>query len=82
MQNFVVKMSFIFMTIKNNFHINGFALSLTLEQRLEATRQWPFTIKRKTRTPIPPPAVLVCLDELRDLALEYALPSSTLAPFT
>ena len=70
------------MTIKNNFHINSFALSLTLEHRLEKTQKWPFTLKTKTRTPIPPPAVLVCLDELRDLDLEYALPSSTLAPFT
>ena len=29
------------MTIKNGFHINGFALSLALKQRLEATRKWP-----------------------------------------
>ena len=29
------------MGIKNGFHINGFALSLALKQRLEATRKWP-----------------------------------------
>ena len=36
---FVMKTSFIFMRIKN--HINGFALSLALKQRLESTRKWP-----------------------------------------
>ena len=29
------------MRIKNHFHINGFALSLSLKQRLEATRKRP-----------------------------------------
>ena len=29
------------MKMKNRFHINGFALSLALKQRLEATRKWP-----------------------------------------
>ena len=38
MQNLNVKMSSICMRIKNQFHINGFALSLALKQRLEATR--------------------------------------------
>ena len=27
---------------KNHFHINGFALSLALKQRLQTTRKWPF----------------------------------------
>ena len=38
---FVVNMRFICMRIKNHFHINGFALSLALKQRLEATWKWP-----------------------------------------
>ena len=37
---FVVKMSFMCMKIKNHFQTNGFALSLTLKQRLEATGKW------------------------------------------
>ena len=28
------------MRIKNNFHLTGFALSLTLKQKLAATRKW------------------------------------------
>ena len=34
-------MSFISMRIKNHFLIRGFALSLTLKQRLGATWKWP-----------------------------------------
>ena len=37
MQNLNVKMSSICMRIKNHLHINSFALSLALKQRLEAT---------------------------------------------
>ena len=33
------------MRIKNHFHINGFALSLALKQRLEATGKWPIEDK-------------------------------------
>ena len=40
-------MSFICMRIKNQFHINGFALSLALKQRLGATRRWPVAILLK-----------------------------------
>ena len=40
-ETFVVKMSFICITIKNHFHINGFALSLALKVRLFGTRKWP-----------------------------------------
>ena len=40
-ETFVVKMSFISMTIKNHFHINGFALNLALKVRLFGTRKWP-----------------------------------------
>ena len=29
------------MTIKNHFHINGFALNLALKVRLFGTRKWP-----------------------------------------
>ena len=38
---FHVKISFICMRIYNNFHINGFALSLSLKQRLGPTWKWP-----------------------------------------
>ena len=34
-------MSFIYITIKNHFHINGFALSLALKVRFFGTRKWP-----------------------------------------
>ena len=37
-KTFVVKMSFICMRIENHFHINGSALSLALNQRLEASK--------------------------------------------
>lgn len=30
------------MRLKEYFHVNGSALSLSLKQRLEATRKWPF----------------------------------------
>ena len=39
-KTFVRKMSFMCIKIKNHFQINGFALSLTLKQRLEATGKW------------------------------------------
>ena len=32
---------YLFMRIKNYFHLNGFAPSPTLKQRREATRKWP-----------------------------------------
>ena len=38
---FHVKISFICMRINNHFHINGFALSLALKQKLGPTRKWP-----------------------------------------
>ena len=38
------KMNFICIRIKKHFHINGFALSLALKQRLGATRKWPVVI--------------------------------------
>ena len=34
-------MSFICIIIKNHFHINGFAHSLTLKLRISGTRKWP-----------------------------------------
>ena len=38
---FVMKLSFIFVRIKNHFCINGFAISLAVKQRLESSRKWP-----------------------------------------
>ena len=40
-KTFLVKMSFICMNKKNHFHINGFARSLALKKRFEATGKWP-----------------------------------------
>ena len=42
-KTFLVKRTFIFMTIKSHFYINGFALSLALKERLGATWKWPIT---------------------------------------
>ena len=39
--NFLVKMSFICMKMKNDFNINGWAPTLVLEQRPGRTRKWP-----------------------------------------
>ena len=38
--NFLVKTRFIYRRIKSYFHIKHFALTLTLKQRLGATRKW------------------------------------------
>ena len=43
-ETFVVKMSFICITIENHFHINGFALSLALKVRFFGTRKWPIKL--------------------------------------
>ena len=44
-ETFVVKMSFICIIIKNHFHINSFALSLTFKVRFFGTRKWPILIQ-------------------------------------
>ena len=41
MQTFLVKVTFICMRIKNSFHINNFAFSLALKERLRAIWKWP-----------------------------------------
>ena len=38
---FLVKMSFICMRMKNDFHINGWAPTLVLKQRAGGTQKWP-----------------------------------------
>ena len=40
-QTFPAKMSFIWIRLKNYFHLNRLALSLALKQRLGATQKWP-----------------------------------------
>ena len=35
------------MKIKTRFHINGFVLSLALEQRPVGTRKWPISVTYK-----------------------------------
>ena len=41
MENLSCESSFICRRIKNNFHINDFALSLALKRRLETPQKWP-----------------------------------------
>ena len=41
---FLVKLSFICMTMKNHFHIKGWALNIVLIQRPRETRKWPCKI--------------------------------------
>ena len=43
-KTFLVKMSFIFMGIKTNFHINIVVVNLALKQRLGETRKWAIHI--------------------------------------
>ena len=43
---FLVKMSFICMRMKNDFHIKGWAPTLVLKQRPGATRKWPTCIAK------------------------------------
>ena len=48
-------MSFICVRIKNHFHINGFALSLALKQRVRATRKfWKLQGRGKRETNFTP----------------------------
>ena len=42
------KMSFIRVEIKNHFHMNGFALSLALKQKIGATLRWPIQYMERT----------------------------------
>ena len=48
-KTFLVKMSFICMRIKKqkHFHIDGFACSIPLKKRLEATGKWPIVKSSK-----------------------------------
>ena len=41
---FLVKMSFICMRMKNDFHIKGWAPTLVLKQRPGGTRKWPIQV--------------------------------------
>ena len=43
-KTFLMKMSYICMRIKNHFHVNSFAPSLALKQRLVATLKWPISL--------------------------------------
>ena len=47
-ETFVVKMSFICIIIKNHFHINSFALSLTFKVRFFGTRKWPIKFMKRS----------------------------------
>ena len=51
---FLVRMSFICMTIKNHFLINGVALSLALRQRLVEIRKCPFLALKEPTTEADP----------------------------
>ena len=45
---FLVKMSFICMRIKNDFHIKGWAPTLVLKERPRGTRKWPSCSQSRT----------------------------------
>ena len=45
---FLLKMSFIYMRMKNDFHIKGWAPTLVLKQRPGGTRKWPICLKCDT----------------------------------
>ena len=44
---FIAKISFIFMRMKNYFHIKGWALNLVLIQRTGWTRKWPIPLEMR-----------------------------------
>ena len=46
-KTFLVKMSFICLRIKKKIHINGFACSIPLKKRIEATGKWPIVKSSK-----------------------------------
>ena len=46
---FLVKMSFICMRMKNDFHIKGCAPTLVLKQRLGGTQKWPIILSKCTK---------------------------------
>ena len=46
---FLVEMSFIYMRMKNRFHIKGWALNLVLIQRPRGTRKWPIASQKISR---------------------------------
>ena len=48
---FLVKMSFICMRMKNDFHIKGWAPTLVLKQRPGGTRKWPIVNERGVSVP-------------------------------
>ena len=45
-KTFAVQMGFICMRIESYFHINSFALSLALKQRIGTTRKWPIYLTK------------------------------------
>ena len=49
---FLVKMSFICMRLKDDFHIKGWALNLVLKQRPGGTRKWPIVITPRVQSPL------------------------------
>ena len=50
---FLVKMSFICMRMKNNFHIKGWAPALVLKQRPGGTRKWPIIVSASLGLQVP-----------------------------
>ena len=67
-KTFLVKRTFIFMTIESHFYINGFALSLAFKERLRATRKWPIYYP-----PPPPPTGDSLLWPMRVCAAEQGM---------
>ena len=51
------------MRMRNRFHINSFALSLALKQRLEATRKWPILFRNQKVQLFWPPSLVILFSE-------------------
>ena len=49
--------------MRNRFHINSFALSLALKQRLEATRKWPILFCNQKVQFLWPPSLVILFSE-------------------
>jgi len=50
---FLVKMSLIYMRMKNHFHIKGWALNLVFIKRLRGTRKWPTSPDKRNLCKLP-----------------------------
>ena len=63
-KTFLVEKNFIQMRIKNRIHINGFALSLGLKQRLEAAQKWPNVLAYKAGGSLTSSKITACCHQI------------------